>query len=215
MARNPRGRRSNPGQLGKAPSAEDLIKRQMAAENAGAIAGEIIKEVNQIISSVQQQVQQTMIRVVQTEAQVNFLMQTVDLMKTGLADKGILTDKDLDGILAKVLKQQEKAKEILGNEKIDGAEKLKQLVQEAGLEQGPAENLLKSYNDAVKARKVASEEGTTFEPILESENGEDGNSGPEKEGQDGPGDQGSSEPDRPGGGDPGGPGGPTGIVDHS
>ncbi len=215
MAKNRKGRRSNPGQLGKVPNAEDLIRRQMAEAGVAAAAASIIQEVNKIISSVQQQVQQMMIRVVQTESQVNFLMQTVDLMKTGLADKGILTDKDLDGILAKVLKQQEKAKEILGNEKIDGAEKLKQLVQEAGLEQDPAENLLKSYNDAVKARKVASEEGTTFEPILESENGEDGNSGPEKEGQDGPGDQGSSEPDQPRGGDPGGPGGPTGIVDHS
>ncbi len=215
MAKNRKGRRSNPGQLGKAPNAEDLIRRQMAEAGVAAAAASIIQEVNQIISSVQQQVQQMMIRVVQTESQVNFLMQTVDLMKTGLADKGILTDEDLDGILAKVLKQQEKAKEILGNEKIDGAEKLKQLVQEAGLEQGPAENLLKSYSDAVKARKVASEEGTTFEPILESENGEDGNSGPEKEGQDGPGDQGSSEPDQSRRGDPGGPGGPTGIVDHS
>ena len=215
MARNPRGKRSNPGQLGKAPSAEDLIRRQMAEAGVAAAASSIIQEVNQIISSVQQQVQQMMIRVVQTESQVNFLMQTVDLMKTGLADKGILTDKDMDGILAKVLKQQEKAKEILGNEKIDGAEKLKQLVQEAGLEQAPAENLLKSYNDAVKAQRVASEEGTTFESILEPENGEDGGTGPEKEGQDRPGDQSGIETDQPGGGDSGGPGGPTGIVGRS
>ncbi|KKN70483.1 hypothetical protein LCGC14_0430610 [marine sediment metagenome] len=209
MAKNRKGRRSNPGQLGKVPNAEDLIRRQMAEAGVAAAAASIIQEVNKIISSVQQQVQQMMIRVVQTEGQVNFLMQTVDLIKTGLADKGILTDKDLDGILAKVLKQQEKAREILGNETNDDKEKIKQLIEEAGLEQGPAENILKTYNDAVKARKVASEEGTTFEPILESENGEDGNSGPEKEGQDGPGDQGSSEPDQSRRGDPGGPGGPT------
>jgi len=210
-----RGRRSNPGQLGKAPSAEDLIQRQMAAANAGAIASEIIKEVNQIISSVQQQVQKMMIRVVQTESQVNFLMQTMDLIKTGLADKGVLTDKDLDSIMTKILKQQEKAKEILGNGTIGDEEKIKQLVEEAGLEQGPAENILKTYNDAVKARKVASEEGTTFESILESENGEDGDAGPEGEGQDGSGDQGGGETDRPGGGDSGSPRGPTGIVEGS
>lgn len=185
----------------------------MAAANAGAIASEIIKEVNQIVSSVQQQVQKMMIRVVQTESQVNFLMQTMDLIKTGLADKGILTDKDLDSIMTKILKQQEKAKEILGNGTIGDEEKIKQLVEEAGLEQGPAENILKTYNDAVKARKVASEEGTTFESILESENGEDGDAGPEEGGQDGSGDQGGGETDRPGGGNSGSPRGPTGIVE--
>lgn len=211
MSRKRRKKEARPLGL---PSAEDLIARQMAAQNASAVASQVIQEVNQIVSSVQSQMQQMMIRVVQGESQLNFLMQTVDLIKTGLADKGILTDKDLDEILAKVLKQQEKAKEILGNGEIDEEEKLKQLIQEAGLEKGPAENLLKTYNDAVQARKVASEEGTTFDSILETEDGEDDSAGDEGEGEDGPGDHGSGGPDQPEPGSAGGPGGPTGIVEH-
>lgn len=211
MSRKRRGKEARPLGL---PSAEDLVARQMAAQNASAVAAQVIQEVNQIVSTVQGQMRQMMIRVVQGESQLNFLMQTVDLIKTGLADKGILTDKDLDGILAKVLKQQEKAKEILGNGETDEEEKLKQLIEEAGLEKGPAENLLKTYNDAVQARKVASEEGTTFESILEAEDGEDDSSGDEVEGEDEPGDHGGGEPDQSGGGDPGSPEGPTGIVER-
>jgi hypothetical protein len=112
------------------------------------------------------------------DQKLNLALQTIELLKSGLEQKGILTQEDLDGIMTKYLEDQRKAREILGDDTLTEEKKIEQLQENANLTEKEAHGIIKAYNDAVAA---AQEAGTTFIGA----DGKDNSGGLEAQGPDG------------------------------
>ncbi len=178
------------GMAGGTPNADMLIMRQMLEAHHKEQMDAVIGMVNSKFVQIQNAFSNSQRNYMMLDQKVNIALQTVELIKGGLEEKGVLTQKDMDRILESQLDQQMKAREILSDEAITDDEKLARLKTEVKLTEQEAQSIFKMYEGA---RAEAERSGTSFVGA----DGESDSGGAEEEGSDGPGNQGRSEPAQP------------------
>ncbi len=178
------------GMAGGIPSTDFLIMRQMLEAQHKEQMDAVIGMMNTRFGQIQNAFTNSQRNHMMLDQKVNLALQTIELIKGGLEEKGILTQADMDKILEAQLDQQMKAREILSDEAISNDEKLTRLQAEASLTEKEAKSIFNMYESA---RAEAERAGTSFVGA----DGESDSGGAEEQGEDGPGDQGGSETAQP------------------
>ena len=173
------------------PSAELLILKQMMEQQHKESMKTLIGQIEKQFLEFQKGIVRAQRNHMMLDQKLNLALQTIEIMKQGLNHKGLLTQEDMNEIMAKQLEDQRKAREILGDDTLTEKEKIEQLQEKAHLTEKEAHGIIKAYNDAVAA---AQEAGTTFIGA----DGKDNSGRPEAQGPDGQGDPGNSQSTQPG-----------------
>lgn len=186
MGKRPRGSGNN-----QHPSAELLILKQMMEQQHKESMKTLIGQIEKQFQEFQKGMVLAQRNHMMLDQKLNVALQTIEIMKCGLDQKGILTQEDMNKIMAKQLEDQRKAREILGDDTLTEEKKIEQLQENAHLTEQEAHGIIKAYNDAVAS---AQEAGTTFIGA----DGKDNSGRSKAQRPDGQGDPGNSQSTQPG-----------------
>lgn len=184
------GRRPKNKGNGQLPSAEMLIIKQMMEQQHQESMKALISQVEKQFKEFNNGLLRAQHNHLAMDQKLNVALQTIEIIKQGLEQKGILTQDDMTAIMTKQLEDQQAAREILGDDTLTEEEKIKQLQEKANLSEKETHGIIKAYNEAVAA---AQEAGTSF---IRADGGSD-SEGDEEERPDGHGDPSRGESTQP------------------